>query len=131
MRRNYLLFTIVLFIVLFFIAYFVIRLIQKSKNVYYATVRILGGSKKTIDHLIKYELCNIFNITYAIFMFFIYLITKNIIKLKFIRDFIRFLSIKEYIIIYVVMFIMSFLIANRYSRKLFKSSAMKTYNEEV
>ena len=44
---------VVEFIFLFFISYFVIKLIQKSKNVYYATVRILGGSKKVINSLIN------------------------------------------------------------------------------
>ena len=123
--------TVILFIVMFFIAYFVIRLIQKSKNVYYSTVRILGGSKQVIRDFISIELLTDFNIAYILTVFFAILNKKGIITSSFLSDITSFLTFKDYIIIYVILTVMSYLISLRYSRKLFKSSAMKTYNEEV
>lgn len=122
---------IILFIVMFFIAYFVIKLIQKSKNVYYSTVRILGGSKKVIKNLISIELLIMFNLAYILSMALVILVKKGILNIKFISNLTEFLNVYDYIIIYIILFIMSYFISLRYSRKLFKSSAMKAYNEEV
>ena len=46
-------------------------------------------------------------------------------------DMVKYLGIKDYIFVYVICFVMSILISFRYSRKLFNSSAMKTYREEA
>ena len=123
--------TVILFIVLFFIAYFVIRLIQKSKNVYYSTVRILGGSKNVIRDFISIELLSDFNIAYLLTLLLVFLNRKGIIHIGFITDTTYYLVLKDFIIIYLILTVMSYFISLRYSRKLFKSSAMKTYNEEV
>ena len=123
--------TVVLFVVLFFISYFVIRLIQKSKNIYYSTVRILGGSRRVIRNLISIELLTIFHIAYIFLILFLYLSKINIIKISFMHDAVAFLVLKDFIIIYLILFVMSYYISIRYSLKLFKSSAMKAYNEEV
>ena len=123
--------TIVLFVVLFFIAYFVIKLIQKSKNVYYSIVRILGGSKKVVKNLITIELINVFHIAYLTFIIFIILIKKEIIQVSFLTDTAKYLKLNDFILIYVILMIMSYFLSQRYARKLFKSSAMRAYNEEV
>ena len=61
-----------LYVVLFFISYFVIKLIENSKKVYYATVRILGASRKVIKNLITIELLTVYHLTYILFVIFIY-----------------------------------------------------------
>ncbi len=123
--------TTVLLIVLFFIAYFIIRLIQKSKNVYYSTVRILGGTMRNVASLIKIELFSIYNITFIISLLTIYLVKINNLKSNYISNLITYLTYKDYIAIYIILFVICFLIASRYSRKLFKSSAMNTYRGEA
>ena len=120
-----------LYVVLFFISYFVIKLIENSKNVYYATVRILGASRKVIKNLITIELLTAYHITYILFAVFVYLNQKYILNIKFVQENAVFLQFKDYILIYVLLLIMSYLISYRYARKLFKSSAMKAYREEV
>ena len=46
-------------------------------------------------------------------------------------DIIRYLGVKEYIIIYLIIILMAYFISNRYSRKLFKDTTMNTIREEV
>ncbi|MBQ6840676.1 MAG: ABC transporter ATP-binding protein [Bacilli bacterium] len=123
--------TIVLFIVLFFITYFVIKLIQKSKNVYYSTVRILGGSKKVIKKLISIELYTVYHLTFFLFMLLTILVNTNIISNGFIAAITSNLGIREFVVIYLILLLMSMLLSWTYSRKLFKSSAMRAYREEV
>ena len=123
--------TIILFIVLFFISYFVIKLIQKSKNIYYSTVRILGGSAKVIRKLIRIELFTIYHLAFILVLAFALINKFNIIKINFISELLAFLTLKDFIIIYLILFILSYLLAARYARKLFKTSAMKAYSEEV
>ncbi len=123
--------TTILFVVMFFIAYFVIRLIQKSKNVYYSTVRILGGSKNVIRDFISIELLTDFNMAYLVTLLLVFLDHAGIIHNSFIHDITSYLTLKDFIVIYLILTIMSYFISLRYARKLFKSSAMKTYNEEV
>ena len=120
-----------LLIVLFFISYFIIKLILKSRNVYFSTLRILGSSKKTVKTLLNIELIIITNIAYLIFLTFTILIKNNIIKIDYLKSMYEFIALKEYFIIYLIIFIMSILIANRYARKLFKDTTMNTYKEEV
>ncbi|MGN1379926.1 MAG: ATP-binding cassette domain-containing protein [Bacilli bacterium] len=121
----------IVFIVLFFIAYFVIRLIEKSRNVYYATIRFLGASKKVIKNLISIELYFIYHFVCLLILLIIYLVHNKILYINWINSLANYLTIKDYIIIYILMFVMSALISFRYSRKLFKSSAMTTYRQEV
>ncbi|NMA50583.1 MAG: ABC transporter ATP-binding protein [Mollicutes bacterium] len=123
--------TTILLFVLFFIAYFIIRLIQKSKNVYYSTVRILGGTKKNIASLIKIELFVVFNLTFMITMLFVLLVKLGILNSKTIISLTNYLKLNDYLLIYLILLIMSYLISLRYSRNLFKKSAMNTYREEV
>ena len=121
----------IIFIVLFFIAYFVIRLIEKSRNVYYATLRILGATKKVLKNLINIELFLIYHIAFALILGLCILVKNNIIVNNNLYDMVKYLGIKDYIFVYVICFVMSILISFRYSRKLFNSSAMKTYREEA
>ena len=122
---------VIIFVVLFFIAYFVIRLIEKSRNVYYATLRILGATKKVLKDLINIELFLIYHIAFILILALCLLVKNNIIVNNNLYDMVKYLGVKDYIIVYVVCFVMSILISFRYSRKLFNSSAMKTYREEA
>ena len=121
----------VLIFVLFFIAYFIIRLILKSRNIYYSTIRILGASSKTTNDLLNIELLIMSHISYIIFIAFMVLINYKIIKSPLIYDLSSYCKLSHYAIMYVVLMIMTLLIASRYSRKIFKNSAMNAYREEV
>lgn len=119
-----------LLIALFFIAYFIIKLILKSRNVYYATLRILGANKKITKELLTIELLNVSTIAYIVFIGTVTLVKMQIININ-MTDIIRYLGVKEYIIIYLIIILMAYLISNRYSRKLFKDTTMNTIREEV
>ena len=118
-----------LLIALFFISYFVIKIILKSRNIYFATLRILGVALKSMKQILNIELLTITNIAYIIFLTISLLLKNNIIP-NTLTSF-RFLLLKDYIIIYIITIIMSLLISNRFSSKLFKSSMMNVYREEV
>lgn len=121
----------ILMISLFFIAYFVVRLILKSRNIYYSTIRILGASKKVTETLLKIELVTVTNLAYIIFLILMILVKQNIINYPYITKITKFLILRDYIIIYMILIMMSILISNRTSRKLFQKSALSTYRDEV
>lgn len=118
-------------IALFFISYFIIKIILKSRNVYYSTIRILGSTKKQAAELLSIELVADVNLAYLIFMILILLNTLNVIKVEYIQNLISYFSLKDYLLIYVILVFMSLLISTRYAHKLFKDSVMSTYREEV
>ena len=121
---------IVSIIVLFFICYFIIKLILKSRNTYFSTIRTLGGNKKVLNDLLNIELLVDINIAYIIFTTILILIRhKIILKINYIYQLSTFFAVKDYIIIYIVLIVMSILIANRYSNKLFGGSVMSNYRE--
>lgn len=122
---------IVLLIALFFISYFIIKLVLKSRNVYYSILRILGSTFKTTKRLLNIELIVMSHVAYIIFVIFILLIKYSIINIESILELLRFVSIKEYVLLYITLMIMTLLITSRYSRKLFKDTVMNTYKEEV
>jgi hypothetical protein len=55
-----------LLIALFFISYFVIKIILKSRNTYFATIRMLGATKKISKQLLDIELFIIYPKAYYI-----------------------------------------------------------------
>lgn len=128
-------FTSVVFIIatvaLFFISYFIIKIILKSRNVYYSTIRILGASKKVAKQLLNVELFIDINIAYVVFIGLVMLTTGGLISSQFIKDLIEYFTLRDYVLIYVILCVMSLLISNRFAHKLFKDSAMSTYREEV
>lgn len=121
----------VLVIVLFFVSYFVIKLIIKSRNKYFTTIRILGGSYIEVKRLLQIELLNVTNIVYLVFLVISLLIKNDIIVSESIKSMLFYINLKEYVIVYLILSLMSYLTSSRYSRKIFKRSVITTYNEEV
>ena len=117
-------------IALFFISYFIIKIILKSRNVYFSTIRILGATRKNAKSLLRIELFAIMNIAYAGVLGVIALIKNNIIMNDYLQSMITYLEPKDFVLAYLLLFIISMLISNRYSKKLFKKSAMNTYRDE-
>ncbi len=123
--------TIVLIIVLFFISYLVIRIILKSRNVYYTTLRMLGATFANVKRILDIELFVNASIAYGVLLGVLYCIKTNVIKAEHIAKLTEFLSMREYVLIYVVLIVMAKLVSSKFARKLFKKTAISTYNEEV
>ncbi len=122
---------IVVIVSLFFLSYFIIKIILKSRNVYYSTIRMLGATRKNAKQLLRIELITVLHIAYGLVLGGCYLLQKGILKQAFLQDLIRYLNIKDYGILYMVLIFISLLISNRYARQLFQKSVMNTYKEEV
>ena len=120
---------LIVLVAMFFISYFVIKIILKSRNIYYSTVRILGASKKDVKMLISTELNIVLDIAYLIIVVLSILVVNDIVKWKYLKDLVTYLTIYDYIILYLILFAMSYLISRKYSKHLFKKSAMSTYRE--
>ncbi|MBQ6315354.1 MAG: ABC transporter ATP-binding protein [Mogibacterium sp.] len=118
------------FIVLFFIAYAVIKLIMRSRNSYYSTLRILGATKKNTDTILRIELIIMMVIAYAVDIVFVAAVKLGYINNKSLTQLLYFLTVSDYVMLGIVLLALSLLIANRYSRKIFSKSAMKAFREE-
>ena len=119
------------FIVLFFISYAVIRLILRSRNSYYSTLRILGASRKNTDNILRIELLLMMAISYGGVLVGSNLVRRGIVAVPAVNERLAFLSATDYFILFVGLLVMSLLIAKRYSHKIFSKSAMKVYREEA
>lgn len=122
---------VVLIVALFFISYFIIRIILKSRNAYYTTLRTLGASRKISKQLLDIELFLIATIAYTIFMVSMMLVYAGVVTQGYIVDLAGYLKASNYVIMYVIIIAMSYLISHRFAKKLFKDSVMSTYREEV
>ena len=118
-------------IVLFFISYAVIRLIMKSRNTYYSTLRILGAKRNNASNIMKIELIAMAIISYVINIIFVLLVNKDILKIPILKNNLSYISPLDFIILLAILIILSLLIARRYSRKMFSKSAMNAYREEI
>lgn len=125
------------FIALFLIVYAVIRLIMRSRNSYYSTLRMLGASKSSTDSILRVELVFMMVIAYGIDVLLAVLIGQGILQkwtdmeMKGITRLIYYLSPADYIALGIVMLLMSLVIAERYSSRIFTRSAMKAFREGV
>ena len=122
---------IFLVVTLFFISYFVIKLILKSRNVYFSTLRILGANARSVKRILDIELFTNATLAYVVYIILTILVKYDVINVDSINNIISYLSIRDYILMYIILVVMSYLISTRFSRKIFKHSAMKSYREEV
>lgn len=118
-------------VALFFISYFIIKLIFKSRNIYYSTIRILGSTRSQASSILRIELLVDLNIAFIGFLLFILLVRFGIINSSYISEIIKYFHVIDYILVYIILNLMSILISNRYANKLFKKSVMNAYREEV
>ena len=123
--------TIILVIVLFFVSYFIIRIILKSRNIYYTTLRMLGSTYRDVKQILTIELFVNSSIAYIVSLILFSIIKNNIIKFTYLPMLIKYLGIKEYALIYIILLLISILISRKVSKNLFKDTAINTYNEEV
>ncbi|MBO5095555.1 MAG: hypothetical protein J6B98_01620, partial [Bacilli bacterium] len=123
--------TMVLIFVLFFISYFIIRIILKSRNIYYTTLRMLGATYKNVKRILDIELFINSSIAYIAIMALIYLVKINVINFEYVSKLTNYLELREYVLMYLILVLMSQLISRRFSKKIFKNTAINTYNEEV
>jgi hypothetical protein len=119
------------FIILFYIAYAVIRLIMRSRNSYYSTLRILGATKSNTDSILRVELLLMMLIAYGVDIAFVVLVKKGYLKIDAVNKLLYYLTPVDYVVLAVLLLLMSLLIAARYSRKIFTKSAMKAFREEA
>lgn len=122
---------VVMTIAIFFIAYFVIQLILKSRSSYFSILRMLGLSKKNLRRILDVEMFAVINIAYGIFLIFAFLVHRQIIGVEYLKVLIEYLQISDYVILYGVLVLMSYLISGKFARKLFKKTAMGSYREEA
>ena len=122
---------VIAIVILFFLSYFIIKIILKSRNVYYSTIRMLGATRKNAKQLLKIELFTVSHIAYFLVVLASILLNKRIFRQEFLYELVSYLSLKDYAILYGLLLVISLLISNRYARQLFQKSVMNTYKEEV
>ena len=118
-------------VVLFFISYFIIKLILKSRNVYFSTIRMLGATKENAGNLLKIELFIVFNLAFAACGAFVYAVKTEVFASDALMNMASYLETKDFAILYIMLCIMTILLAVRYAKQLFKQTAMNAYKEEV
>ena len=123
--------TIFVIIVVFFISYLIISIILKSRNIYNTTLRMLGATSKSTRKILNIELFINSTLSYLMVLTFGYLVKQDIIKIEFIANLIKYITLNECILMYLILFVVTQLIARKFAKKIFKSSAMNRYNEEV
>ncbi len=123
--------SVIICLAVFFIAYFVVRLILKSRGVYFATVRMLGMGKEPARRIMRVELILVCLIAYALFLLFVFLNHTGILQLAQLDDYLTYLTTRDYVILAGILLVMAVLISGRFMRSIFKSSAMGTYREEA
>ncbi len=119
------------FIILFFIAYGVIKLIMRSRNSYYSTLRILGATKRNTDNILQIELIIMMILAYAVDLCLVAAVKLGWITNNTLVKTLHFLKPTDYVLLGIVLLVMSMLLANRYSKKIFTKSAMKSFRGEV
>jgi len=119
---------------LFFISYFIIRIILKSRNTYFATIRMLGATKKNVKMLIITELVIIMNISYLLVLVAIVVMNLNktlmtSLGLEGLIEVVSYYGIIDYVILYIILVTLSILIGRKYANKLYSSSAISIYKD--
>lgn len=118
-------------LVLFFITYFIVKLILKSRNIYFSTIRMLGATKENCSNLLKIELFVIFNLAFFVSAASVVLLKQNTLEVDMISTMMSYLGAGDFVALYVILCAMTILLAVRYAKQLFSQTAMNAYKEEV
>lgn len=92
---------------------------------------MLGATYKNVRRILDIELFVNATLSYIILLLFIYGVNLNVINLSYIAKLTQFLNFKEYALMYIILIAISRLISIKFAKKLFKNTAINTYNEEV
>ena len=120
---------VVFILAVFFIAYFVIRLILRSRAVYFTILRMLGMAKKNIRRVLDIEMLLVVNLAYAVFLGAVYAVKLRAVRLEYVIKLIQYMDVLDYVILYAVIIIMVYLISGKFSRYLFRKTAMSAFRE--
>ena len=123
--------TIVVVVALLFVSYFIIKIILKSRNVYFSTIRMLGATKKICKNLLVIELFVVSNLAFFAFIGLILLVQNNVITIDYLNNLITYLSIRDYVLLYSILILMSYITSLKFAKSIFKKTAMNAYKEEV
>lgn len=123
--------TIILLVTLFFISYFIIKIILKSRNIYYTNLRMLGASYKDLKRILFTELFINSSLAYISVVIIIQLIKFNVIHFSYLAKIIACLNVNDYLLIYAIIFLMTKLLTRRFARNIFKDTLINSYNEVV
>lgn len=121
---------ILIMIGLFFVSYFVIRLILRSRVGYFSILRMHGLDKAKIIRILQVELLTVMNIAFALFLIAMLLVKRHVIDIEYITTLIQYMHGYDYVILYAILVIMSWLISRIFAHRLFRKSAVITYREE-
>ena len=123
----------VLTVVLFFIDYSIIKLIMRSRNTYYSTIRMLGATRGDVRSLLFLDLFNVLNIAFALTVGAIYSVFRGYITVEstFVSDILTYLRTSDYAVIYAVLLVICFVISRKYAKALFTDSALSTLRQEA
>ena len=122
--------TIVLIFILFLISYLVIRIVMKSRNSYYAILRTLGANDKLERKILFTELFLVSNLAYLITFLIINLLKTKFVMIENINNLVKFIGLKEYILVYAVIFFIVIIVSIKIQRNIFKKTIISTFYEE-
>ena len=89
----------ILLLALFFISYIVIRLVIRSRNTYYSTLRILGATRRNIANLLRIELLTVMTVAVALVGGLIFAVNGGLVHLGAVNNIIKFIKIQNYVIL--------------------------------
>lgn len=123
--------SIILLIAVFFISYFVIRLILRSRNAYFGILRMLGLPRKDCRRILDVELLTIVAIAYGLFLAVILVMKMDILGIEMLKTLVSHMQLRDFFILPAMLLVIAYLVSGRFTRSLFKDSAMNNYREEA
>lgn len=117
-------------VVMFFVTYFVIRIIMRSRNTYYSTVRMLGGNSSVCRNLLLIDLVTVANIAAALWAV-VYVALLKLTNWSIVESIHTYCGGKDFLLIYAIGLLIAVLVSLRYSKTLFQKSSISTLHEEV
>ena len=91
---------------------------------------MLGMAKKNIRRILDIEMFVVVNIAYAVFLAVAILVNVDIIQVQRLQSLVAYLRVGDYVVLYGVLMVMAYLISGKFSRSLFKKTAMGSFREE-
>lgn len=114
----------------FFICYVVIRLILKSRTGYFSILRMLGLAKKNIRNILNIEMITVANIAYALMLSLCMAVKFQLVQIDYVAKLIEYVQVRDYVIMYVIVLILTLIISTGFLRNMFKKTAIGSFREE-
>jgi hypothetical protein len=120
---------VILLVIMYFITFLVLRNIQEAKKKDFLIFRSIGASKASLNRVTIFELLTL-TVASVVIVFTLIELNAMFAWIRQIANILTFFTIGNYLFLFFILFVLSFLLGRRFNSRIFNSSVITSLKSE-